>query len=117
MVTAAAQVPTGPLRALMRYSQQTTPTQFDVDRVMRALTEHDDFYVPVPVADLFWPSTNGPRLEMFAEAAPTRVLTVFTDAESATLATNYPIGAYVGGISGEHLLAVLDERYTDFVVN
>jgi hypothetical protein len=104
-------------RALVDYAQRATPTHADIDRVMRALTEHDDWYVPAPLAEEVWPQGAGQRLDIFAEAMPTRVLTVFTDAESAMLAARYPLGHYVGGVPGVALLAALDERFTDLVVN
>src|SRR5262245_19403664 len=110
-------VVTGAQRALVEYAQRAAPTHADIDRVMRALTEHDDWYVPAAVADEAWPQANGPRLDLFAEAVPTRVLTVFTDPESASLATRYPLGHYIGGVPGVALLGGLDERYTDLVVN
>jgi hypothetical protein len=106
----------GALRALVDYAQQATPTHADIDRVMRALTEHDDWYVPVDLASEIHPD-GGERLDVFAEAVPTRVLTVFTDRESATLASRYPLGPYVGGVEGDALLGAMDERYTDLVVN
>jgi hypothetical protein len=110
-------VVTGAQRALIEYAQRAAPTHADIDRVMRALTEHDDWYVPADLANEAWPDGDGPWLELFAEAVPTRVLTVFTDPESATLAARYPLGRYVGGVPGVALLAALDERYTDLVVN
>jgi len=70
---------TGPQRALVEYAQRAAPTHADIGRVMRALTEHDDWYVPASMADEVWPDGDGPRLDIFAEAVPTRVLTVFTD--------------------------------------
>jgi hypothetical protein len=108
---------TGPQRALVEYAQRAAPTHADIDRVMRALTEHDDWYVPAAVADEVWPQSDGPRLDIFGEAVPTRVLTVFTDPESAMLAARYPLGHYVGGVPGVALLAAMDERFTDLVVN
>lgn len=107
---------TGAQRALVDYAQRPAPTHADIDRVMRALTEHDDWYVPAALADDAW-GEGGPRLDVFGEAVPTKVLTVFTDPESATLAARYPLGPYVGGVPGVALLAAMDERYTDLVVN
>jgi hypothetical protein len=109
-------VVTGAQRALVEYAQRAAPTHADIDRVMRALTEHDDWYVPAELADEVWPQ-GGPRLDLFAEAVPTRVLTVFTDPESASLAARYPLGHYVGGVPGVAMLGAMDERYTDLVVN
>jgi hypothetical protein len=105
------------LRALVDYAQRATPTHADIDRVMRALTEHDDWYVPAALASEVWPQAGGPMLEHFAEQVPTKVLTVFTDQESAALAGRYPLGPYVGGVPGAAMLAALDERYNDLVVN
>ena len=109
-------VTTGAQRALVDYAQRATPTHADIDRVMRALTEHEDWYVPAELADEAWPQGDGLRLA-FAEAVPTRVLTVFTDEGSANLAGRYPLGPYVGGVPGVAMLGALDERYTDLVVN
>ena len=107
----------GAQRALVEYAQRAAPTHADIDRVMRALTEHDDWYVPAALADETWPHGGGPRLDVFGEAVPTKVLTVFTDSESATLAARYPLGHYVGGVPGVALLGAMDERFTDLVVN
>jgi hypothetical protein len=107
----------GALSALVGYAQQAGPTHADIDRVMRALTEHDDWFVPVALADEVWPHGDEPLLDLFVEAVPTKVLTVFTDEESAGLAARYPLGQYVGGVPGVALLGALDDRFTDLVVN
>lgn len=105
------------LRALTSFAQQATPVQSDIDRVMRALTEHDDWYVPAPLAQQFALPDPGRSVEFFTEAAASTVLTVFTDPESASLAARYPIGPYVGGVPGVALFDALVAPYTDFVVN
>lgn len=104
-------------RALADYARRSPATQADIDRVMRCLAEHDDWYVPLPYADRSWGQAVFDQTLIFPEAAPSDVLTVFTDRESARLAEHKPLGPYGGPVTGERLLTGLDPRFTALVVN
>jgi hypothetical protein len=105
-------------RALADYAQRSPATQADIDRVMRTLAEHDEWYVPVFYADRAWGQTAFDQVLSFPEAPPPRdVLTVFTDRESALLASDRPIGRYGGPVAGGRLMAALDPSFDALVVN
>jgi hypothetical protein len=104
-------------RALAEYAERSPATQADIDRVMRALVEHDDWYVPVLFADRAWGQTNFDQMLLFADAAPSPLLTVFTDHESALLADGQPIGVYGGPVPGVQLMRSLDSTFKALIVN
>jgi hypothetical protein len=104
-------------RALVAFAERTPPTQADIDRVMRALVSHDDWYVPVLYADRRWGQTGFHQMLIFPEAPAAAVLNVFTDHESAMLADGQPIGVYGGPVSGVTLLRTLDASVQALIVN
>jgi hypothetical protein len=104
-------------RALADYARRTPATQADIDRVMRALVEHDDWYVPVAYAGRALGQTTFDQTLAFPDGPPREVLTVFTDRESALRAEHEPIGAYGGPVAGRRLMAALDPGFTALVVN
>jgi len=104
-------------RALADFARKSPAGQADIDAVMRALTEHDDWYVPVVYADRAWGQATFDQMVAFPEAAPNQNLMVFTDRESVGHAQGQPIGAYGGGVSGRSLLASLMGGFAAFTVN
>lgn len=104
-------------QALARYASRTPATQTDVDRVMRALVEHEYWWVSTFYAQRTWGQSTFDQVIEFQDAAPNTMLTVFTDLESAQRAEGYPIGPYGGPVDGRRLLATLDGSYTALVVN
>lgn len=104
-------------RALIDFAERTPATQSDVDYVMRALVSHDDWYVPVLFADRALGQSRFERELLFADAEPNRVLTVFTDHESALLAEGQAIGVYGGPVPGHRIMAVLDAHLDALMVN
>lgn len=104
-------------RALADFARRSPATQADIDAVMRALTEHDDWYVPATYAARAWDQTAFDQMLVFGEPAPTQTLMVFTDRESAAHADGQPIGAYGGGVPGRTLLGSLVGGFTAFTVN
>jgi len=104
-------------RALAAYAERSPATQADIDRVMRALVEHDDWYVPVLFADSGWGQTNFDQMMLFADGAPSTLLTVFTDQESAVLADGQGIGVYGGPVSGVQLMRALGGSFNAIIVN
>src|SRR5262245_18499572 len=103
--------------ALAEYARQSPATQADIDRVMRSLVEHDDWYVSVLYADLAWSQTTFDQMLIFPDAPPTNVLTVFTDQDSALRVENQAIGPYGGPVSGVRLMAQLDPSFSALVAN
>src|SRR3954453_11442696 len=63
------------LGALSRFANRATPNQADVDAVMRALVEHDHWYVPAPLAARLGAQGAHEQLDDFAEAAHSSILT------------------------------------------
>jgi hypothetical protein len=104
-------------RALVEFAGRSPATQADVDQVMRALVTHDDWYVPVLFADRAWGQRTFDREYVFAEAEPTKVLNVFTDHESASLAEGQALGVYGGPVSGVRLMHSLDPGLEALIVN
>jgi hypothetical protein len=104
-------------RALAAYAQRSPATQADIDHVMRALVEHDDWYVPVLFADRAWAQTNFDQMLLFADAVPSPVLTAFTDHESALRAEGQAIGVFGGPVSGIKVMRSLDGSYNALIVN
>ncbi len=104
-------------RSLMAFAERQPPTQADIDQVMRALVSHDDWYVPVLFADRAWGQTSFQQMLLFADAAPSPVLNVFTDHESALLAERQAIGVYGGPVPGVKLMRALDANLTALIVN
>ncbi|MGE5828505.1 MAG: hypothetical protein ACM30G_09100 [Micromonosporaceae bacterium] len=104
-------------RALADFAQRSPATQADIDRVMRSLAEHDDWYVPIRYADRFLRQTVFHQTLAFPGVPPNGVLTVFTDRESALRAEGQPIGPYGGPVAGGRLMTTLDPGLTSLVVN
>jgi hypothetical protein len=104
-------------QALARYASRAPATQTDVDRVMRALVEHDSWWVSTFYAQRTWGQSTFDQVIEFNDAAPNTMLTVFTDRESALRAEGYPIGPYGGPVDGRRLLGTLDGAYSALVVN
>jgi hypothetical protein len=104
-------------RALIDFADRDPATQSDVDQVMRALVSHDDWYVPVLFADRAFGQSRFEQELLFADAEPTKVLSVFTDQESARLADGQAIGVYGGPVSGHRLMAALDGGVDALIVN
>ncbi len=104
-------------RALVAFAERTPATQADIDQVMRALVNHDDWYVPVLFADRAWGQTNFDQMLLFPDAVPSPVLNAFTDHESALLAEGQAIGPYGGPVPGVKLMGALDNNLTALIVN
>jgi hypothetical protein len=104
-------------RALAEFAERNPPTQADIDQVMRALVTHVGWFVPVEVAERMWRQTDFEQFLYFAEAAPSRVLNVFTDYESAILAEGRELGRYGGPVSGVDLMAALTGELDAIIVN
>lgn len=104
-------------RALAEFARKSPAGQADIDLVMRALTEHDDWYVPAAYAERAWGQSGADRTLTYPDPAPSPNLMVFTDDESAAHADGQPIGRYLGGITGRALLASLVGGYAAVTVN
>jgi hypothetical protein len=105
------------LRALIGFAGLAQPSSSEGDRVMRTLASHEDWYVPVAFADRAWGQTHFDQVLLYPDAAPSGVLRVFTDRESALLADGQAIGVYGGPVAGSRLLRVLDTSLEGFFVN
>jgi hypothetical protein len=103
--------------ALAAFAQRDPATQADIDRVMRALVEHDHWYVPLTYATRAWGQSTFEDTVDFPAAVPNPVLTVFTDRASARQAEQYPLGRYGGPFDGVRLFGALDPAYSALVVN
>ena len=103
--------------ALIEFAERSPATQADVDRVMRALVSHDEWYVPVLFADRAWGQHRFDRELLFADAEPTQRLNVFSDPESAQLAHGQAIGVYGGPVPGHQLMRALDPGLDALIVN
>jgi hypothetical protein len=115
-VTSLYEAPAGPVRgalsdarrALIEFAGRSPATQSDIDRVMRALATHDDWYVPMAYAGHAWGQSQFDHQLIFPEpVAPTPSLVVFTDIDAAQLAEGEALGAYGGPITGIRLLSGL----------
>jgi hypothetical protein len=127
-VTSLFEAPAGPVRgafsgarrALIEFAERNPegqpPSQAEIDRVMRALASHDDWYVPVLYAGHAWGQAKFEHTLLYPDAAPNPALLVFTDLESAQLAEGEAIGVYGGPIPGARLLGGL-VGVESFVVN
>jgi hypothetical protein len=104
-------------RALGVFAERSPATQADIDQVMRALVAHDGWYVPVPFAERAWGQSDFGRVLTFDRAAPTSVLTAFTDQDCALLADGQPLGRYGGPVPGQALMAALDASVSALIVN
>jgi hypothetical protein len=104
-------------RALVDYAERSPGTQADLDRVMRALVAHDDWYVPVEFAELAWGQSTFDHKIRLGNPAQSAVINVFTDQESALLATGQPIGHVGGPVTGSTLMQALDDEITALIVN
>src|SRR5690242_8637647 len=85
-------------QALAAYAQCSPAAQADIDRVMRALVEHNAWYVPTIHAQRAWGQSSFDEVLDFPEPTPSGMLTVFTDREAALRAEGYPIGPCGGPI-------------------
>jgi hypothetical protein len=95
-------------RVLIEFAERNPPTQSDIDRVMRELASHDDWYVPVLYAAHVWGQTQFDQSLLFPDAmAPIPTLMVFSDLDSARLAEGEAIGVYGGPVTGVRLLSGL----------
>jgi hypothetical protein len=115
-VTSLFEAPAGPVRgalsgarrALIDFAECEPPTQSDIDRVMRALASHDDWYVPVLYAGHAWGQARFDHSLIFPDAVgPQTSLMVFTDLDAAQLAEGEAIGVYGGPVTGVRLLSGL----------
>jgi hypothetical protein len=98
----------GARRALIEFAQRHPQTQSDIDRVMRALASHDDWYVPMLYAGHAWGQSQFDHTLIFPEAkAPNPSLIVFSDIDAAQLVEGEAIGVYGGPVSGARLLGGL----------
>lgn len=107
-----------PLQALAAFAQLgTEPTHADVDRVMRALVEHDGWYVPATLASRLWPQAADSRVDLSGDPGAGGELHVFTDREAIMRAQRSTHGSYAGGVPGARLFAVLGAPHTALWVN
>jgi hypothetical protein len=109
------------VRAVLNdYARSPSREEAALDRVVRALVEHDDWYVPILLPGARpEPGEGVGRVVIFADPQPGRPvpLVVFTDRESALRADGQPLGAYRGGYAGTALFADLDPRWGSCTVN
>jgi hypothetical protein len=108
------QMPT-PREVLIAYSKQ----QANTEQVMRALTEHSDWYIPAGYAMSRLHTTTSDSAIIFAPEVPTsdRALILFTDSEAAARADGAPIGVFARSFSGVQIFQALDDRYGCVRVN
>lgn len=107
-----------PLQALAAFAQLSTePTHTDVDRVMRALVEHDGWYVPAALASRLWPRAADSRVDLRGDQGAGGELHVFTDREAVMRAQRSTHGSYAGGVPGTRLFASLGAPHTALWVN
>lgn len=91
--------------------------QADVDQVMRALSTHENWFVPVAYAERSWGQHSFTETLAFPGTPPAGVLTAFTDTEAARQAEGQPIGPHGGPVSGVRLLRSLGRGLESFLVN
>lgn len=104
-------------RALAAYAHRSPATQSDIDQVMRALAEHDDWYVPAAYAEQAWGQADFDQTMTLGQVAQSAMLTVFTDLESIQVADGHPLGRYGGPVSGAQLLGAISKNYRALMVN
>ncbi|GAA1752442.1 hypothetical protein [Luedemannella helvata] len=107
-----------PLQALAAFAQLgTEPAHTDVDKVMRALVEHDGWYVPAALATRLWPRAADARVDLRGDPGAGGELHVFTDREAVMRAQRSTHGSYAGGVPGARLFAALGAPHTALWVN
>jgi hypothetical protein len=115
-VTSLYEAPAGPVRGasshvrriLIEFAERNPPTQSDIDRVMRELASHDDWYVPAMYAAHVWGQIQFDQSLIFPDPiAPNPSLMVFSDLDAARLAEGEAIGVYGGPVTGVRLLSGL----------
>jgi hypothetical protein len=108
-----------PVQILNDYAREPSREKASLDRVVRALVEHDDWYVPIMLPGAA-PAPGGvvEKVITFADPAPLPGgLHVFTSRESALCAVGKPLGPYRGGIAGTTLFTHLDPAWGDCTIN
>jgi hypothetical protein len=106
------------IAALVAFAQRgEAATSADVDRVMRALANHDTWWVPVEYARQTWGQSAFDRTLPFPDRGPLAMLNVFTDPEAASLGGPSVSGDYGGPIPGVTLLQYLDPGLASLLVN
>ncbi len=104
-----------PRDILIAYSQQQATT----DQVMRALTEHAEWYVPAAFALGPLNTAMSESAMVFAQEVPStdNALVLFTDPIAAARAEGAPLGVMVRNFSGVRIFEALDNRYGCVRVN
>jgi hypothetical protein len=113
--------PAGGVRAALASFAQLTqvqaPTASDIDYVMRSLSEHDGWLVPVEYAHQTWGQAVFDQMIPFPDRGPLAMLCVFTDAQAAALGEGTVSGDYGGPVPGSKLLQYLDPGLSALYVN
>src|SRR6185369_12229696 len=117
MSTQPAPAARSPREVLAAYSEKAA----SFEQVMRALTEHDDWYVPIDYAlhHMKIETTVFENLVMFSdrfEADPS-ILILFTDRVAAARAEGNRIGAFAGGMRGSRVFTALTDGVEKVSVN
>lgn len=107
-----------PVRTLLAYSQERA----DTNDVMRALTSHRGWLVPVGlIAESIEQSRVVDNLTLLSGETrlPPGELWIFTDLEAALLAqaAGALLGAYAGGIAGTELFSIIDPNLKTLRIN
>ena len=100
---------------LLAYSSQ----QATAEQVWRALTEHDDWHVPVSWAARHFGTDMRGSAQIFATEIPTtdHALILFSDGDAAGRADGQPIGVFTDRFRGWEVFETLDNQYGSVRVN